>query len=96
MTRPLLRKYPEEVKSIEFEFVGKLAVGDALTGAGSVSGSAGLTLGTPTVDPATASVTVTVSGGTLGSTYEVRCEVDTAGGEHLKLVALVEVSGDAN
>jgi hypothetical protein len=96
MGLPVLRKYPQENRTVTFDFTSKLAAGDTLTGSPSVTASAGLTITVPTIDPATGQVFAHVSGGSVGSDYEVRCEVNTTNGDLLREVVSVEVRDDAN
>jgi len=93
---PVLQKYPTEIRTASFSFVEKLAPGDTLSGAITITASAGLTLIGPTVDVATATATVHVSGGAAGQDYEVRCEAPTTGGDLLREVVAIEVRDDAN
>lgn len=96
MALPVLRKYPQENRTATFDFSAKLAAGDSLTGSPTITASAGITTSGASISVGLAQVYVHVSGGASGSDYEVRVEVDTVAGDHLKEIVSVEVRDDAN
>lgn len=71
-------KDPSAVLPWMFNWVDWLA-GDTITGTPTITVDAGLTLASQTNN--TTSVTVTLSGGTLGVTYKVACRIVTAAGK---------------
>lgn len=93
---PTLSKYPQETRTVTFDFREKLASGDTLAGSPSITASAGLTLTGPTISVPLAQCYVHVSGGAVGNTYQVRCEVATTNSDYLREVVEIEVSDDAN
>lgn len=93
---PTLAKYAAETRTVTFDFREKLGPGDTLAGSPSITASAGLTLTGPTINASLAQCYVHVSGGAVGSTYQVRCEVATTNGDYLREVVTIEVSDDAN
>lgn len=91
---PPYRKYPDEQRTLAFNFATKLATSDSVASISGVTASAGVTLGTPSLSGSV--VSVRVSGGTVPSDYTIVCKVNTAGGDLLELRALLEVRSDAN
>lgn len=103
---PTRRKYANEVRSYVFDFQNfpELIAGQTIS-APSVPPVTGLVIGAPAVTtisfnpgedmeivPAGKGVSVTVSGGTTGTSYELACTVTTSGGATLTVHGLLEVS----
>lgn len=87
-------KQPDETRTLTFEFSDKLATGDALTGAATITADTGLTVAGATVSGTT--VTCQVSGGAHGSNYNVSCKMSTTQGDVLELDALIAVIANEN
>lgn len=93
---PTLAKYPQEIRTCTFDFRNKLGPGDTLAGSPSITASAGLTLTGPSINASLAQCYVHIAGGSVGSSYQVRCEVNTTNGDYLREIVTVEVTDDAN
>lgn len=98
MALPRRLKYPEEHKTLTFDFSTKLnlAAGDTLSGSPTATITPGMIVGTPVIDTTSTLISARYSGGASGNDYTAIIEVDTANGDHLKLVAIIEVRDDAN
>lgn len=92
-SHPIRTKQPAEIRTLTFDFGFKLASGATLTGSATVTVPAGLThVGSPTVG--TKTVTIQVSGGTLGQTYPVSVRCGATNGDILELDVLVRVADE--
>jgi hypothetical protein len=93
---PALQKYPQEIRTVTFDFRRKLSGNDTLSGTVTITASAGLTITGATVSAVLSQAYAHVSGGAAGNDYEVRCEVGTTNGDYLREVVTIEVRDDAN
>ena len=72
-------KDPQAVKDYKFDWSLWLATGDAISDH-TITADTGLTVDSSSITDANTSVTVWLSGGTVGANYNVTCQVETAGG----------------
>ncbi len=90
---PARRKYPNETRTLSFDFSEKLNPGDSVASLDSFSGG-GLSAATPTVVDNL--VSMQVSGGATGTDYVTYVRVNTTQLDKLQLDCRVEVREDAN
>ena len=86
MPTATLIKYGPEVRTYDFDFslLPEIAGGDTLTGTPTLTATpTGLSFSAITIFSANQKVKFTISGGTAGQLYVVRCQVNTAAGETL-------------
>lgn len=69
-------KSPTEVADYRFDFTNLLRKGETIISANFTAAPAGLTLGSPETTGTV--VAVVVSGGVLGTTYEIDCTIVTS------------------
>lgn len=93
---PTLIKQPEEIRTLTFDFSGKLTDEDTLTGSPttSVDPVSGLTFANPTV--ANPKASVQVSGGSDGNIYLVTMQINTTKGDRLQLSVYIKVMKGVN
>lgn len=102
-TRQFPDKSPDEAKLCAFDFTNEKATGSTLSTPivekslveGSDTGAAGLTLGTPALDPDGVTVKVLVSGGVEGSKYRLVATVDANNDEVHQIAATLLVAESA-
>jgi hypothetical protein len=90
MSLPVRTKQPDEIRTLAFDFGPKIALGARLTGAPTVSAAVGITVLASTVDGTL--VLAQVSGGTLGTTYQVTAKVNVTNGDLLEMDVLLRIA----
>jgi hypothetical protein len=94
---PTRTKYPTEAKVYSFDFTQKLEVGDSIPAQVPVMDiDAGLTASNAVLDSASNTVSVRLSGGISGQSYNVAATVTSSLGDKLKLAVTIEITNAAN